>query len=138
MKYPSIILGEDHGCNITYFPWIEGGDTGSSPFYVDWNTDMIWGRHNTLWNLPPTVMFRKEMPKNMSPEDIDNEIWNGFIEALRDMSSAQDCPLADVIEIHQPEFREYVNMNYKIIQNFEYKSLTDINNIIYTITYKLR
>lgn len=138
MSYPSIKLGEDHEGNITYFPWIEGGDSGSSPFYSDWNTDMIWGRNNLLWDLPPTVVFRKEIPRNLSPEEIDNEIWLGFINALRDMSSSQDCPLADIIETHMDEFYEFINKNYTIIQNFEYKSLTDIDNIIYTITYKLR
>jgi len=138
MSYPSIKLGEDHEGNINYFPWIEGGNSGSSPFYSDWNTDMIWGRNNLLWNLPPTVIFRKEIPRNLSPEEIDNEIWLGFINALRDMSSSQDCPLVDIIEAHMDEFYEFINKNYTIIQNFEYKSLTDIDNIIYTITYKLR
>jgi len=138
MNYPSIKIGKDHNGDITYFPWIEGGSSLSSPFYADWHRDVLWGRHSILWNLPPTVKFQKEISKNLSPADIENEIWRGFIKALKDMDSSQDCPLADIIEEYPDEFREFINKNYLVIQNFEYKSLTDIDNIIYTVTYKLR
>lgn len=149
MIYPSIVLGEDHGDTVSYFPWVRSGDVMGSAFYEDMNTDIIWGRHNRLWNLPPTVTFDKIISKNMTPADIDTEIWKGFIQALYNMNSSQDCPLAAAIEAHETEFREFVNKIYGISLNFEYASLPvskehpegnhdDVNNIIYTITYKLR
>lgn len=138
MVHPSIILGKDHDDVVSYFPWIKSGDVSGADFYENINTDVIWGRHNRLWNLPPTVTFKKTMSRNLSPADVDVEVWKGFIQALYDMYSSQDCPLAETIESHELELREFINKNYKIGLNFEYASIDDIDNIIYTITYKLR
>ena len=134
MVHPSIILGKDHEDIVSYFPWIKSG----SYFYDDWNTDIAWGRDSSFWNLPPTIQFDIMLSRELSHSEIEEQIWEGFIQAIKDMSSSIDCPLYSAIIEHETEFKEFIYSNYSITQNFEYASLDNIEDIIYTVTYKLR
>jgi len=138
MKYPSIVLGEAEMGTVTYYPWISRKDSELGNFYENWKMDILLDRKNIIWNLPPIIKFQVEMPGNYSPSRIDETILGGFLGALEELSGEGDCPLADAIREYPVEFNHFISENYTISNNFEYASLTDVDNIIYTVTYKLR
>lgn len=135
LEYPSVMFNNEVGCT----PWIEHkSDQDVLSFYNDWPEDVIWNRRNLMWNLPPTVMFTIELPKNISDHDREEAIWTGFKNAILDMNNSLDHPLIDTIHANDSRMRSYIEKLYKREQQFEYKAIDDINHIIYTITYKLR
>lgn len=132
LSYPSIEMKDGIKC----FPWIEKQDIQDAyQFYEGWPEDIIWNRKSALWNLPITVKFQINLKRGASDEEIKEGIWEGFKEAIKDQQSDS---LYDIISMNEKQMRFYIEKQYNIEQQFEYAAIDNINDIIYTVSYKLR
>jgi len=138
MTHPSIILGSVGDINVTYFPWIENGNIIGNDFYEDWCSDKIWGRNSLLWNLPSEIKFEFTSGSITTWNDMYTRIKEEFINKINIMTP--ECPLAEFLRdnSYSEEMWLFIIQNYELTYNFDYESEDNINNIIYTITFKLR
>lgn len=117
--------------SINYYTYKPERDTTRRPgFYDQWEGDVVWKNNGCINVLPERFIgtIRLENPKKYD-DYIEEKFWillYNHIASLMDRTELSDW------------FKHWLKEVYHIAYNFEYASETDVENVDYTVTFRLR
>ena len=123
--------------SIDYYTYTVTTDGTTMPlWYTDnWEGEIPWKNDGIIISMPERLTIitdpKPQVPYNEYFEE--QAFWELLYNQISTMMSPTDTPIALSVW-----FKHWLKMIYDIHYNFEYAGESDVNNIIYTVTFELK